>query len=367
MKSHDKKCLKLFEEENLSYAQIMERLDLTYDEVKHALKRARDVYGRSEIDPDLERFKLKSLIMKQLKHGITKEEICDKFSLSEEKVNDLLADISENDGITIDSFAGMLKLGQTPAPEDYVHLHKSNSWRGNVVRFGVISDTHLCSKYCQIESLHKYYDILEEEEIDTVYNAGDLMDGEGVYEGQIYELDVIGSDNQVEYTVDNYPRRKGITTYFITGNHDLKYFKKQARDVGKSVARERDDMIYLGQLGAYVDLSGKSVDYREIPNRPFMYLIHPDGGLPYAASYRSQVLARGFTEISKPDIMIVGHLHTSGYFIDRGIHIIQAGSFQDQTLYIKRKGIFPQIGGWIVEIGITGSEISSVTTTFKLF
>ena len=97
-------------------------------------------------------------------------------------------------------------FSRDPVPGEAVHTH---TWKGDTLQFGVIADTHLCSKYCRIDLLNEFYDIIAAEGIDTVFHAGDLVDGEGVYRGHAYELEVIGSDAQVDYVVKNYPRRKG--------------------------------------------------------------------------------------------------------------------------------------------------------------
>ncbi len=354
MRSHDIKCLKLFDNEGMTYHQIADELDLTYDEVKHALKRARRTVGKDILAKE-KPFNVEDAVIKLLKKGTSKEEICDTFAINESKANDILDNLMAN-GICIDDFEGFLKLGKTPVPDDRVHAHVSKTWKGDLTKFGIVSDTHLCSKYVTMGALHKFYDVLENEEIDTVYHAGDMLDGHDVYPGHLYELAVIGSDAQVNDVIENYPCREGITTRFITGNHDLSFFKKGGRDVGKSIVNERSDLDYLGQLGAYVTIGDKS-----------MYLVHPDGGSPYQISYRAQILARGFTEESKPDIMVVGHLHQLGYFIDRGIHILLGGSFQAQTPYCKRKGLLPQIGGWIIEVGVYNEKITSFNPVFVPF
>ena len=48
----------------------------------------------------------------------------------------------------------------------------------------------------------------------------------------------------------------------------------------------------------------------------------------------------------------LGHWHQIEYLFERNIHIIQAGCFEGQSPYLKRKGIMPKIGGWIIEIHI---------------
>ncbi len=374
MKSHDLKCLKLYEDEGLTYHQIADKLDLSYDEVKHALKRARSIHGDQTYGSKRQVLSLEEMIMKALKSGATKEELCDTFSLKEDRLDEIL-DVLVIDGACIDTLGGdYLKLANNAIPENSVYRHdepisKRISVKNDceVLRFGVISDTHLCSKHARLDYLDEYYSIVENEGISVVYHAGDLIDGFKVYQGHEYEVTHLGADEQADFTISNYPYRRGIKTKFISGNHDLSFLKKSGLDICRTIAREREDMEYLGAFGAYIDLSGTAKAPNDLSARPLCYIVHPDGGNPYAVSYRAQILARGFTEKTKPDIMFVGHLHQIEYFLDRGIHIVQAGAFQDMTPYLRRKGIHPKVGGWIIEVGIKDFKVKTFTSTFISF
>jgi len=91
-------------------------------------------------------------------------------------------------------------------------------WKGNVYRFGVISCTHLGSKYQQISHLHSFYGLCKKEGVYTVFHCGDVVDGEKIYRGMEYELFAHGADQQVDYAVKFYPRVEGIVTKAISGN-----------------------------------------------------------------------------------------------------------------------------------------------------
>ena len=78
-----------------------------------------------------------------------------------------------------------------------------------------MGDPQFNSKYCQITHLHNFYDICEAEGITTVYNTGDIDEGEEMRTGHKYECYNQGADDHVDEIVKNYPRRKGITTEFI--------------------------------------------------------------------------------------------------------------------------------------------------------
>jgi len=123
-----------------------------------------------------------------------------------------LKDITEKFGITEKQLVSIL-AGKETKPKILEH-NISNK----VFTFGVVSDTHLCSIHEKLDELHTFYEICRKEKIQIVVHSGDLLCGWGIYRGQENEVKVFGADNQITYTVKNYPKIKGITTYFIDGN-----------------------------------------------------------------------------------------------------------------------------------------------------
>jgi DNA polymerase II small subunit/DNA polymerase delta subunit B len=65
--------------------------------------------------------------------------------------------------------------------------------------------------------------------------------------------------------------------------------------------------------------------------------------------------------------MLIGHFHQSEYIYERDIHIIQCGSFEGQTPYLKRKGIMPKVGGWIIEFKVDSGFITRFKQEFITF
>lgn len=204
---------------------------------------------------------------------------------------------------------------------------------------GVVSDTHLCSTNEKLNELHTIYAIFNKIGIKTVFHSGDLLCGWKVYNGQENEVKVFGADNQIKYVVDNYPKIDGITTYFISGNHDLAWLKLAGIDVCKTISSQRPDMVYLGQYQGDFILNGIKIR-----------LFHGEGGGSYALSYKSQKVAEQIPSGQKPQVLLCGHWHTSLYFFYRNIHILHCGAFEGQTLYLTRKGINPSIGGWTLKM-----------------
>src|SRR5690606_12670262 len=71
---------------------------------------------------------------------------------------------------------------------------------GNLVRYGLVSDAHLGSKYEQLDKLHLMYDIFAEKGIKHVYDTGNWIDGEARF--NLHDIHAHGLDNQVNYWAD---------------------------------------------------------------------------------------------------------------------------------------------------------------------
>jgi predicted phosphodiesterase len=209
----------------------------------------------------------------------------------------------------------------------------------DVYKFGIVSDTHLGSMEEKLNELHTFYKICEEHGITEVFHAGDIVQGQGIFPGWEMETSVFGANNQVKHVKKNYPRLKNGKTYFCLGNHDTCYYKRNGTDIGEMISNERDDIINLGHYQGDVDVNGFKIR-----------VMHPDGGMPYALTYRGQKIVEQIPSGTKPHVLVVGHLHTSYYFPYRNMHVVGGGSFQGQGPYLLRKGINPNIGGWICKV-----------------
>lgn len=220
--------------------------------------------------------------------------------------------------------------------------HKTDlkRWSGNKFKFGVVSDTHLGSRYQQLRHLSAFYTICARRRIDVVFHCGDLVDGEKIYRGQEYEIFVHGADAQRNYAVDHYPSRKRITTKVISGNHDQSFHKHAGYNIVESICRRRRDMEYLGDDVAYVQVGNVRIG-----------VFHGTGGTAYATSYKSQKLVEKIPGGEKPNLLFLGHYHhpniIPGY---RNVETVQMSCFQAQTPYMAAKGLYPFVAGLIVTV-----------------
>lgn len=243
------------------------------------------------------------------------------------------------DGYNIREASGYIWLETTPMADN---REVREAYNGETeITFGLISDTHLCNKNQQLTFLNQFYDLCQKKGIRTVYHCGDVSDG--FYKNRaehIYELFKLGFDEQAEYIIENYPKRDGIVTKFITGNHDSTHIKNGGSDIGKRIADKRPDMEYLGYMSAKVWLTPQCD----------MDLFHPLDGIAYALSYSSQKFIDGLQGGQKPRILAIGHHHKALYYPYRNIHVFEVPCFEAQTNFEKGKRINVNVGGWIVKL-----------------
>lgn len=239
---------------------------------------------------------------------------------------------------------------------------------GDWIRFGLVADTHLACKECRLDALHAQYDLFAKEGITTVLHAGNIVDG---YVPRINGASVLCSsiDDQVQYVVDNYPKRAGIITHFITGDDHEGWWMKEGLNFGGylgyvSKDQGRTDLNYIGHVEADVEIQYKSSRASTI-----IKVQHPGGGSSYARSYTGQKTVESFQGGEKPHILIQGHYHVSNYMNDRNIHVIGMPGFQDQTIFARKKRLRMEIGGAILEFKVNPEDgaVTRLRTEFNMF
>jgi predicted phosphodiesterase len=221
---------------------------------------------------------------------------------------------------------------------------------------GVVSDTHLASVADRLDLLNEAYDIFRERGIEHVFHIGDLTDGWKEYQGHINFVKCHGNQEQALYAIEKYPRRAGIKTIVIGGNHDDSYkeskvdrlslvtkgFHHQGSDVSG-----RADIQYVGQYSHYIIF----------PQEIRMHMLHPRGNQAYSFSYKQQKRAAAFSKNDRPDIQLSGHFHTYCHIIPDGTHMIAAPGMQDETELSKRMGLPKDLGFMVIQYTIRKGQI----------
>lgn len=237
-------------------------------------------------------------------------------------------------------------LSRIPTPySNYFDM----TWIPQTGKIGLISDTHQCSEAERPDLLEFAYDEFVRQGVTTVLHCGDISDGFEVYKGHQQHVKIIGVQRQAAYVIANYPRRDGVKTFFISGNHDNRAFEKQGIDVcslivnglelnGKHIDG-REDMVYLGQYSRLL----------LFPQNITCQLLHPMGGSVYALSYPQQKRARESRKDTFPDIQVSGHFHQFCWIMQDSCQMIALPGVQDETEFFVRMGYGRQIGFCIAD------------------
>lgn len=219
------------------------------------------------------------------------------------------------------------------------------------VNLGLVADTHLASKEERLTELHLQYDLFAQEGITSVFHAGNMVDGyiPRINGGSVFECSV---DGQCRYVIKNYPQRKGITTFFITGDDHEGWWQKEGFNFGGYLMYlasldKRDDLKYIGHVESDVELRVKNSAKPTI-----LKVQHPGGGSAYARSYAGQKQVEALEGGEKPDILVQGHYHVSNYMSERNVHVINLPGFQDQTVFARKKRLRMEVGGAILNFKV---------------
>ena len=282
----------------------------------------------------------KTIAKKLYRHHQAYRKIAERVGKSEDEVREFLKSEREKE-------KAKNKIKTKPDKftvfENLVPTTHIREWSGNqIFSFGLISDTHINSKYTQLTYLQKFYEICSQRGIKDIYHAGDIDEGEQMRTGHQYDCYTQGADDHIDEIVTNYPRIDGITTHFITGNHDSSIYKRCGVDIGEIISMKRKDMKYLGRDCARIEITPNCI----------LELRHPWDGTAYALSYKPQKMIEAMEADSKPNILAIGHYHKLEYLFYRNVHCFQAGCFQTQTPFTRGKGISVHLGGWIITIEV---------------
>lgn len=332
-------AIKLKLEDNVPWTQMVDAFAAatgkrwSYDKLRAVIRRSPQYRQVEPID------NIRAVILKALGKGAAIEDLRVMTNATTRIVQATIEDLRD-EGYLIDEIGGAYKLTKTVPMEESVH---DSGWQGDaVIRFGVVSDPHLCSKWQQLTHLNTFYDICQREGLTDIYLVGDLTEGVNMRRGHEYETFRHGTDEQEDYVVEYYPQRTGITTSFITGNHDHSGIKHAGRDIGRGIAAKRPDMRYLGMANAKVKLT---------PNCT-LELNHPLDGATYALSYSLQKTIDAMSGGEKPNILLNGHHHKAFQMFYRNIHAFEVGTFQAQTPWMRGKRIAAHVGGWIIDVHV---------------
>jgi hypothetical protein len=158
----------------------------------------------------------------------------------------------------------------------------------------------------------------------------------------VYEVFKHGFTDQLDYIAEVYPQYDGVTTHFITGNHDATHFYNGGANLGAMLELKRDDLVYLGHNFAKVWLSEK-VD---------MNLVHPTDGTSYSVSLKAQQRIDKAAGAQKSKIVLIGHYHKMDIVYHKQTWAVTMPSFFGQSSFMEGKNLESIIGGIILNVKV---------------
>lgn len=214
----------------------------------------------------------------------------------------------------------------------------------------LISDIRFGSIYQQTTILNDLYLKAKQMGVKYVFLTGDVV--EGIYNGakSIYNttLHKNGYEDQADFVASCFPRVEGITTYFITGEHDLSFLKLREKiDIGTLIANKREDMIYLGPRRRKIKFVSS-----DKKGEVSLYLQHAKGNVPYTISYKPQQKISSMRNEDKTDILVTSHFAACDSFLRRGVRSYQVPTVVATTDEMKdaTTPVYNTVGGWIVNL-----------------
>lgn len=226
-------------------------------------------------------------------------------------------------------------------------------------KIALVSDTHLGSKYQQLQHLHHFYEVAVADGVTDFYHVGDISDGFYQHRpGAVYEVFKHGFTDQLDYIAEVYPKHEGVTTYFITGNHDATHFYNGGANLGAMLELKRDDLVYLGHNFAKVWLT----DFVD------MNLVHPTDGTSYSVSLKAQQRIDKASGAQKSKILLIGHYHKMDVVYHKQTWAFTMPSFFGQSSFMEGKNLESIIGGIILNVKVDAhGDLISITPEMVMY
>ena len=242
------------------------------------------------------------------------------------------------------------------------------SWKrsDSVGSIAFLSDVHVGSKTFMKKNWDRMVRWMRQNaydnDIDYLVFPGDVVDGIGIFPGQIEELEVLDIYEQydlfAEYLKDLPDHVKMVVH---PGNHDAvrpaepqpalaslytKTFDSNVMMVGNPVSLNVEGRTVLTYHGRSIDdwVSGVQQLSYDDPVRIMQEMLSRRHLAPiYGQKTALAPEKRDYMIIERvPDIFVTGHVHGAGYVEYRGTKMINASAWQDQTEYQKSHNFNPK-------------------------
>lgn len=225
-------------------------------------------------------------------------------------------------------------------------------------KYVYFSDAHIGEKHFDEPLFYQMLDVIKQEKPDFVLDVGDHLEGMSGRPGHVYELDLIGFDQQFKKAVELY-QQIPAPIFGIDGNHDDWYNKKNSAGVivGEQLEQALDNYTHLGVWEGDLEVgSGR--------NKIWIKLFHANDGTAYADSYKLQKLIESFSGGEKPNIVHSGHYHKAIGLFRRNVWGFESGTLCGQSQFMRGKKLQAHKGFGLVEFDYENKSIERLNHTF---
>ena len=199
-----------------------------------------------------------------------------------------------------------------------------------------------------------------------LFIAGDMVDGISVYPGQRYHLQVSSLHDQYALIAEKLRKLPDrVKVFCIPGNHDAARQALPKPPILKTFAEPLYNLDNVTMLGdpSQVVIEGVNVLITHGDSLDDLVTMLPgasytEPALPMKELLKKRHLAPiygGKTELAPlhrdwmvidtpPDVVHFGHAHHNAVDNYRGVQIINSGTFQSQTDFMRKQGVVPTPG-----------------------
>lgn len=303
-----------FPNHNNSWSAISDQVRRNPKWIKHFEKKQKpkpagekDIEKEKKIDTKGEKVILTAeedkLLKALLKNPMTVESISERLNIAKENVWPVI-DKFRAKGYEITEENRLVFLQKEPVSGRVTtlpHITKSE------IKILILSDLGIGLKTQQPDLLATVYQMGEEAGVYFAIvmdaSAGKpKKDKENEYIQELWSF-----EEQLDYVASYFPKAS-FNTYFLNGPRDLSHMtKKEPQNFGYSLGEMRDDLRYLGDLQATIEVKNAKI------------ALNIDSGSPaYTKSYPSQGVVENYQDASEsvfgdeenPDIVLIGGLYS---------------------------------------------------------
>jgi predicted phosphodiesterase len=339
----------------ISWSRIEQILDEVYPDHELTKDAIRAIYRRNDDDPYKEtknkyaeksrqrksgRDTLKKILLVKLQRKSTVSYLLDVLPVDRETI---YAEITrlELDGHEIDKwtengtqFLQLKRRRHNDSRQVNIQVNEQNSVL-------VISDTHIGHEKSETEFLQKVIKYAYEQGVRTVLHVGDWVEGnyQSIRPTSIKELVAVGFDDQIELADKVLPKLDGLTYYGISGNHDFTHTRNTFADPVKTLAKIRQDIVYLGHNFGKVTIGKTDIA-----------LVHPTDGIGQSYGLKLHKYFERAGVDKQARIVLMGHYHKHTHLHYRGQDGFIVPAMVSQSKFMKDNDLANVVGAFILHL-----------------